>query len=131
MNKRMLLATIAVFITWSILDFIIHGVLLQSTYEATASLWRPEEEIKFLFAYAITFASNIFFVCTYGHLVTEKSLASGIKFGVGIGLAAGILLGLGSYPYMPIPLMLAISWFVATLVQFIAAGAITGAIVKS
>lgn len=131
MNRRMLLAIVAVFITWSILDFIIHGLLLQSTYEATASLWRPVDEIKFLFAYAITFASNIFFVVMYQRVITNKSLKSGITFGIGFGFAAGILLGLGSYPYMPIPLMLAISWFVATLFQFIAAGAITGAIVKS
>ena len=131
MNKRMLLATIAVFITWSIIDFIVHGILLQPTYEATANLWRPENEIKFGFAYAITFASNLFFVCTYTCMVSEKSLHTGLKFGVSFGLAAGILLGLGSYPYMPIPLMLAISWFATTLVQFIAAGAIAGAIVKS
>jgi len=38
MIKQSLLAVIAIFITWSILDFIIHGTLLQSTYEATAEL---------------------------------------------------------------------------------------------
>ena len=41
MAKRIILAVVAVFIAWSILDFILHGLLLRSTYEATANLWRP------------------------------------------------------------------------------------------
>jgi len=39
--KRAILAVVGVFIAWSMLDFLIHGLLLQSTYEATANLWRP------------------------------------------------------------------------------------------
>ena len=46
MLKRNLLAIIAVFVVWSILDFLIHGMLLQSSYEATANLWRPMEEMN-------------------------------------------------------------------------------------
>ncbi len=124
------MAIVAVFVTWSILDFIIHGVLLEATYKATTELWRPMNEIKFSIAYAITFTSNVFFVLMYSTLVTNKSLASGIKFGVFFGLAAGVMMGLGSYPYMPIPFMLALSWFGACVLQSIVAGAITGTIVK-
>ena len=46
MLKRNLLAIVAVFVVWSILDYLIHGMLLQSSYEATANLWRPMEEMN-------------------------------------------------------------------------------------
>ncbi len=35
MIKKTLLATLAIFITWSIMDFIIHGVLLKPTCQST------------------------------------------------------------------------------------------------
>ena len=46
MIKKAILAVIAGFIVWSILDFLIHSMLLEPTYEATSELWRPVEEIK-------------------------------------------------------------------------------------
>ncbi len=130
MYKRMLLAIIAVFIAWSVLDFIIHGVLLQSIYEATADLWRPMEEMKMFLMYLVTLLFTAAFVLIYGLLITQKSLVSGIKFGALFGLAIGISMGFGSYSYMPIPLALAWSWFFGTLLQAIIAGAIVGAVVK-
>ena len=130
MYKRMLLAIIAVFIAWSVLDFIIHGVLLQSIYEATADLWRPMEEMKMFLMYLVTLLFTAAFVLIYVLLITQKSLVSGIKFGALFGLAIGISMGFGSYSYMPIPLALAWSWFFGTLLQAIIAGAIVGAIVK-
>ena len=39
--KRIVLAVVAVFVAWSALDFVIHGLILASSYEATARLWRP------------------------------------------------------------------------------------------
>jgi hypothetical protein len=131
MNRRIVLAVIVVFIAWSILDFIIHGVLLQSTYEATANLWRPMEEMKMSLMYVVTLLSTASFVAIYAFLVKEKSLGSGIKFGVLFGLASGVSMGFGSYSYMPIPLELAWSWFAGSLVQAIVAGLIVGVIVKS
>lgn len=130
MLKRTVLAVVAVFVAWSILDFILHGVLLQPTYMATASLWRPMEEMNMPLMYFVTLVVSTSFVLIYGLLVGQKSLVAGIEFGVLFGLASGISMGFGSYSYMPIPLMLAWSWFFGSLIQAIAAGAIVGAIIK-
>ena len=46
MKKQISLATLAVFITWSVMDYLIHGVLLSSIYQQTASLWRPMADMK-------------------------------------------------------------------------------------
>ncbi len=131
MIKQTAWAVIAVFITWSILDFLIHGVLLQQTYMDTASLWRPESEMKMGLMSLVTFIIGICFVCTYSFLVAPKSLASGIKLGVIWGVAAGASMGFGSYCYMPIPVSLAWSWFFGALIEMTVAGVIVGLLIKS
>ena len=130
MAKKLILAVVAVFIAWSILDFILHGLLLRSTYEATANLWRPMDQMNMPLMYFVTLVSTVCFVLIYGLLVGQKSLASGIRFGALFGLATGISMGFGSYSYMPIPLTLAWSWFLGSWLEAIVAGAIVGAIVK-
>jgi hypothetical protein len=131
MVKRTLWAIVAVFIAWSILDFILHGLLLRPTYVATASLWRPMDQMNMPLMYFVTLVFTVCFVLIYRLLVGQKSLASGIRFGALFGLATGISMGFGSYSYMPIPLTLAWSWFIGSWVEAIAAGAIVGAIIKS
>ena len=131
MAKKLILAVVAVFIAWSILDFILHGLLLRSTYEATANLWRPMDQMNMPLMYFVTLVFTVCFVLIYGLLVGQKSLASGIRFGALFGLATGISMGFGSYSYMPIPLTLAWSWFLGSWLEAIVAGAIVGAMVKS
>ena len=130
MVKRTILAVIAMFIAWAIMDFILHGVLLRSTYEATASLWRPMDQMKTPLMYLVSLVFSVCFVLIYGLLVEQKSLVAGIKFGALFGLATGVSMGFGSYSYMPIPVMLAWSWFFGSWIKVIAAGAIIGAIMK-
>ena len=131
MAKRTIWAFVAVFIAWSILDFILHGLLLRSTYEATANLWRPMNQMNMALMYFVTLIFTTCFVLIYGFLVGQKSLTSGIQFGALFGLATGISMGFGSYVYMPIPLTLAFSWFLGSWIEAIVAGAIAGAIIKS
>lgn len=130
MLKRTIWSGVAVFVTWSILDFILHGLLLKSAYEATASLWRPMDQMNVPLMYLVTLVSTTCFVLIYGLLVGQKSLATGIKYGALFGLSAGIIMGFGSYTYLPIPLTLAWSWFFGSWIKAIAAGTIVGAIMK-
>ena len=130
MLKGIVLAIIAIFIAWSALDFVIHGVLLKETYEATAHLWRTMQDTNMMLMHAITLALAICFVLLYHLCVSEKSVSMGLKLGVLFGVAAGIMAA-GAYVYMPISLTLAIDWFVGTVVQFVVAGWLVGLFVKS
>ena len=130
MLKGIVLAIVAIFIAWSALDFIIHGMLLKETYEATAHLWRTIQDTNMMLMHTVTLAVAIFFVLLYQRCVSEKSVAMGLKLGVLFGLAAGIM-SASAYVYMPISLMLAIDWFIGTLVQFVIAGWLVGLFVKS
>jgi hypothetical protein len=131
MTKRTIWAVVAVFLVWSILDFILHGLLLRSIYMATANLWRPMEQMNTTLMHLVTLASATCFVLIYGLLVGQKSIMSGIRFGALFGVATGISMGFGSYSVMPIPLTLAWAWFLGSWIESIAAGAIVGAIIKS
>jgi len=131
MLQRPILAVIAVFLTWSILDLVIHGTLLDPIYQATADLWRPVEEMKMALMYAVSIATAACFVMIYTCLVTRKSIAAGLKLGALFGLATGVSMGWGFYGYMPIPLSLAWGWFLSILINYVLAGALVGAIVKS
>jgi len=131
MVSRMLLAIVAVFFAWSALEFVIHGVLLASTYEATAELWRPMDEMDMPLMYAVTLVFTVCFVLIYALLVDRRSLSSGILYGTLFGLATGVSMGFGSYTFIPIPLTLAASWFFGVLVESIVAGAISGALLKN
>lgn len=130
MAKRTLWAAVAVFIAWSILDFVWHGWLLGSTYEASAMLWRPTDQMNLPLIYFITLVLIACFVLIYQLLVGKKSLASGVRFGALFGLAIGLSVGFGTYIHMPIPLTLAWGWFLGGWIKAIAAGAIVGAVVK-
>jgi len=130
MIKQIIWAIIAVFVSWSILDFLIHGVLLKSSYQTTAHLWRPEDEMNMPLMSVVTLIFSGCFVVIYSVMIHPKSIATGIKFGLLLGIASGVSMGFGSYCYMPISFDLALSWFIATLVEITLAGLIVGLMVK-
>ena len=133
MAKRVALAVVAVFICWVVLDFVIHGILLQQAYGEIASLWRPMEEMKMGLMYIVTFISSTHRLDsqnTHALLVGKKGLGTGVAYGGLFGLGAGISMGYGTYSVQPIPYIMALSWFLGTLVEGTLAGLIVGAIVK-
>ncbi len=129
MLKRSALAVVAVFLTWIILDFLIHGVILMSLYAETSDLWRPMEEMMMSMSYLVNIVAASCFVAIYSLLVKEKSLMAGIKLGLLFGIATGFSMGFGTYGSMPVPISLAWGWFLGSVVEMTAAGAIVGAIV--
>jgi hypothetical protein len=130
MLKQIIWSILAIFITWLVLDLLLHRLLLRATYEAAASLWRPENQMNIPLIYLVMFVLIISFVLIYGLLIEQKSLLSGIRFGALFGVAIGVSVGFGTYIHMPVPLLLAWGWFLGGWVKFLAAGAIVGALIK-
>jgi hypothetical protein len=120
--KRTILAVVAVFVAWSVLDFILHGMILRSTYEATASLWRPMEEFKWGLNYVVVLISAACFVFIYDRLIAERSMNTALLYGLVFGIGAGVSMGYGSYTVMPIPYYLALAWFLGTVVLAVVGG---------
>jgi hypothetical protein len=130
MAKKIILASVVVFVGWIVLDFLIHVVLLKGAYEQTMELWRPEGEMKMVLMYIVSLISAVGFVLLYHWFVSNKSTMTGLKFGLLLGLVWGISMGYGSYSVMPITYFTALIWFLGTTVELGFAGWITGMIFK-
>lgn len=128
--KRIILGLIAVFVAWTLIDILVHGVLLMDTYAATAHLWRPEAEMKMGVMHAVRLATAGLFVWIYAQLIANKSLRQGLYFGCLFGLISGIPMGFGSYSYMPIDASLACAWFAGSLASGVVGGLLVGALVR-
>jgi hypothetical protein len=127
--KRALAAGVAILVAWMTLDLIIHRFFLAPIYDATASLWRPFDQMNVALIYTVTCALIGIFVGIYTLLVRPKSLGAGLGLGAFVGLALGISSGFGTFVHMPIPLSLAWGWFFAGWLKGLVAGAIVGAVV--
>lgn len=71
--KKFLLATLAVFVLWQVLDFVMHGILMQKMYEETASLWRPMEEMKNTLMMVVTLIVAGVFCYVYSEFSRKKT----------------------------------------------------------
>ena len=128
--KRTILAVLAVFVTWSALDFVIHGLILGSIYEATPALWRPKAEMKMGLMYVTVLMSAAVFVYIYARFITGKGVKTAVLYGLVFGIGAGVPMGYGTYSVMPIPYVMAFVWFAGSVVEAVAAGLVAGLIIK-
>ncbi len=130
MNKRIVIGILAVFVAWQVLDFVLHGLVLASTYRETAELWRPVVEMKMGLMRVVGLVASVCFVCLYAWLVRPKSWATGLSYGLILGAANGFSMGFGTYSVMPLPESLAVAWCIGAIVETAVAGLLVGWIVK-
>lgn len=129
--KRLLLAIVVAFALIFGTDFLIHGFWLNPDYEATKSLWRPENEMHTHFHWMLTaqFLCAATFVIIWAKGFAGRDIATGITFGLLMGLFQQIW-AIINYVVMPLPGMLATKWFLSGLVQAILLGIVTAMIYK-
>ena len=130
MCKRKALAVLAVFVAWTAMDFVIHGLILGPTYKETAAMWRPMEEMKMGLIHVVALISAAVFVSIYAKFVTEKSVKTAVKYGLLFGIGAGVSMGYGTYAVLPMPYHIALVWFLGTVCETTVGGLITGLIVR-
>ena len=124
MTKNLIVGTVAVFILWQVMDFVIHGVLLQSLYAAKPQLWRPMEEVKFGLLFGTVFLSALFFTLLYGLGFAKADLKISLLFGFLVALAMGVGTSIGTYAVQPIQFSLALSWLAGTIAEAVAAAVV-------
>ena len=128
--KKLILAVVAVFVLMQITDYIIHNLILSSTYQALVNLWRPDMmSLMWLMTLTSLFFSFMFvFIFTKGY--EGKGIWEGVRYGLIIGLLMNVVGMLNQYAVYPIPFILVIQWFIYGMVQFIIAGIVTSLIYK-
>ena len=122
MNPRALaIGTIGLFVLWSALDYVIHGLLLSPYYASTAGLFRPMEDMRMPLLYGTVLVGALGYTLLYGLGGARAALRDSLLFGLWFGLATGFGMGFGTYATMPIPLEIAWGWFLGSLVESLAA----------
>ncbi|OFX15144.1 MAG: hypothetical protein A2Z18_07275 [Armatimonadetes bacterium RBG_16_58_9] len=128
--KRYVLASLAVFVVFEILDYVIHSVILMKTYEALASVWRPDMMQKMWILYITVLVVSFLFVYIFSKGYEAKGIAEGVRYGLVIGLFMQVPAAFSQYAVYPIPLTLAVEWFVAGMIEFIICGIVAAAIYR-
>lgn len=130
-QKRLAFTILALFGYIFASDFIIHQLILGESYKATASLWRPEDEMKKMCGWMLlaqiviaTFAAILF---AKGY--EKKGLMEGVRFGFLLGgyTVAPFLI---QYVVFPIPRSIVAAWVVLGFVQVILGGVVAAAVYR-
>jgi hypothetical protein len=128
--KRFIIASLAVFAGFEIMDAIVHGGILAETYKGLNNVWRPDMMSKMwifhLGSAILAFLFTYIFIKGY----ENKGIAEGVRYGIIIGLFANIPYGFYSYAMYPLPLTLCLQWFAYGMIEFIICGLIAAAIYK-
>ena len=128
--KKYLFSVVSITALWFVMDYVIHGLILTGLYQETASVWRPIQEMSHLQGLFISMAHAVLFVTFYQYLAKSKHIVQGSKFGCFVGLMIGLAMA-NFYLYLPIPIYLALGWFLGTLVEYVAAGSLVAYFTKS
>jgi hypothetical protein len=129
-TKRYFVASLAVFVAAVVLDYVIHGVILKSAYEATKTIWRPDMDSKAwiiaLVDLIIAFPFTYIFVKGY----EGKGIMEGVRFGTIVGVLISIPMPYGMYAMLPMPYSLAFQWFLYGLIETILMGITVAAVYR-
>ena len=131
MNKKLLLGFVAVFITFEVLEFLIHGVILSATYQSLSSLWRPDMNSKMWIIHLTTVISAFFFTFIFSKGYEGKGVAEGGRYGFYIGFWLSTLMAYATYAMIAIPYSLAVQWFIYGLIEYTVAGVVLALVFAS
>jgi hypothetical protein len=129
--KRLLMATIAIFVFAFLFDYVLHGVLLKNDYALVKSLYRPDEEIK-LGIMALGYLVWAFGVAwLYSKGVESKDwMGQGLRFGLALACVWLVPSYLGNYATQPLPGMLIVKALAGDTVNALACGLVAAAVYR-
>lgn len=122
MNKKVLTGFVVVFVLSEIMMYLIHGVILASTYETTKDIWRPDMESLMWIYHVLALVGSFFFTFVFSKGYEGKGVAEGVRYGVYIGIWMGMGMAYGTYSMINIPYSLALQWFFFSIVECIVYG---------
>ena len=131
-NKTFWIGFVVVYVTLQAIGFVVHGVLMNDTYEALAAVFRPKEQMDSMMWIMMISAAVVVFVFCY--VFTQGREGTGVMEGVRYGTLMGLFLGLptsiDAYVIYPITQELAAVWFITAVVSMMIAGAVFSVIYK-
>ena len=121
-------ASFVVFVALFAVDHLLHGMLLKDIYHQTASVWRPEADMKKMMWYMwlgyLIFAPV--FVCIYskGYEEGKGRMGQGLRYGFWMGVLLSVMQSLILYTILPIPCKLAVYWIASGIAKYTCLGTV-------
>ena len=103
-TKKFWITFVVVFVVMEVLNFLIHGVLLASTYQAEPlkSIFRPQEQMEgMMWLMDIVWAYYFCFFFAKGY--KNKGIGEGLRYGLYVGLFWNMVFAYSSYAIYPLP----------------------------
>jgi len=122
MGKKFWIGFVAVFVAMEIMMFLVHGVILRSTYQATQSVWRPDMMSLMWIYHVLAVIGAFFFTFVFSKGYEGRGALEGARYGLYIGIWMSSGMAYGSYAMINIPYSLALQWFIYGVIEFIIYG---------
>jgi len=124
-KKKYVLGSIAVFVAYMTFDYLVYAGILRSTYESEPlrKLLRPDIADKVWILWLVDLVWSFLFSLIYikGYEGRGGTM-EGVRFGFWIGLFVAGPMAFGQYAIYPIPIFLAVQWFVFSTMQTVICG---------
>ncbi|PJA97672.1 MAG: hypothetical protein CO128_11035 [Ignavibacteriales bacterium CG_4_9_14_3_um_filter_30_11] len=126
MSKKFWISFVATYVVYEILEFLIHGVLLKSTYmtEEVMKIMRSEADMKMWIIYVAGLFFVFFFCLIFAKGMEGKGLMEGVRFGFYVGMMVSVPMAYVTYATQPIPYTMALQWFIYGLIVCVVIGAV-------
>ena len=130
MGKKFWIGFIVVFIGMSVLDFLIHAVILAPVYQAEPmkSLMRPDMESKIWIFYVVYLIIAFFFTLIFSKGYEGKGIGEGVRYGLYVGLLMATPMAYSSFAMYPMPYYLALQWFIYGVLEYMILGILVAAV---
>lgn len=132
---KYVIAVIAVYVVFEILDFLIHGVLLMDKYESLGEtgLFAEDMESKMWIIYVTALFFSIFFVYLYHYFVNaykKTGWMSGLYYGLIVGFLMLVSGMINQHVIYGAPMDLVWQWLIFGIIQMAFAGIAAGLFYK-
>jgi hypothetical protein len=126
MNKKLWTGFIAVYVVMSLLNYIIHQVLLRDTYMKLieSGLMRGEEAGTMWIYFVTALVVSFFFTLIFSKGYNGTGMGEGVRFGLYAGLLMATPFAYDTYASVPIPYGLALQWFLYGVIEYVILGVV-------
>ena len=133
-TKKLIIAVLAVFVLLEATGYLIHRVLLSSTYmeETISKVFRPMAEMDAMMwrLMVADFVFSCFFAFIFVKGYQNKGIMEGVRYGVYIALFMNFSASVAQNVVYPVPFTLALQWFIYGSIQMVLLGVVTAFIYK-
>lgn len=131
-TKKFVLAFIVVYVLLELTNYLVHGVILASTYnsEGVKELFRPDMMSNMWIMWVTDLIWSFFFVFFFVKGYENKGIMEGLRYGFYMGIFFAMVSAYQTYAMYPIPYSLAFEWFIYGLIQFLILGYAVATIYK-